>query len=351
MEKQNYTVTISSKTFIYLLTWALIIGFAYLVREVLALLFAALIVTAAFDPLLKWFKNRGVPKPAALLLLYVLIVSVFSLAISFILPPLTKELAQIMFNLPYYYQQLTSGLLSWLPDYESVINQGLANLNNTLLSSVPQVLGTAANFFKTMLSVGLVLIMTFYLTVEEEGVRAFFKNIIPINYLPYITHLFVRIQSKLGYWLRGQLILSAVIFLMSLTILTAWRVPYAVSLAFLAAIFEIVPVLGPIMAAIPAAMFALIISPIAAAGVLVCYVIMQQIENHLIIPKVMGKSTGLNPLVVIVVILIGARLAGLAGILLAVPVATAIMIFLSDLFTQKSSNELRLEADEHGDNH
>lgn len=346
MERQNYTVTISSKTFIQLLIWIIVLGFAYLVREVLALLFAALIITAAFDPMLKWFKDRGVPKPAALMLVYALLVSAITLAVSLVLPPVSKELGQIMFNLPYYYQEISSSLLSWLPDSDVAISDGLSNLNNGILSSVPQVLGTAANIFRAFISVGLVMIMTFYFTVEEEGMKKFLKNIVPINYLPYVTHLFSRIQQRLGYWLRGQLILSMIIFVMALIILTAWQVPYAVSLAFLAAMLEVVPVLGPLMAAIPAGLFAATISPLTAVGVLGCYVVMQQLENHLIIPKVMGKSIGLNPLVVIVVILIGARLAGVAGILLAVPVATAVSIFLSDFFDKKTDEELRLETPE-----
>ena len=344
METQNYNVTISSKTFIQLLTWIIILGFAYLVREVLALLFAALIITAAFDPLLKWFKNRGIPKPAALMLVYALLVSAVALAVSLLVPPVSKELGQIMFNLPFYYQKISSNLLSWLPGSDVAISDGLANLNSGILSSVPQVLGTAANIFGAFVSVGLVMVMTFYLTVEEEGMKKFLKNVVPINYLPYVTHLFNRIQQKLGYWLRGQLILSVGIFILSLIILTAWQVPYAVSLAFLAAMFEVVPVLGPIMAAVPACLFASTVSPLAAVGVLGCYVVMQQLENHIIIPKVMGKSIGLNPLVVMVVILIGARLAGIAGILLAVPVATAVSIFLSDLFDKKVDEELRLET-------
>lgn len=346
MDERHYTVTISSKTFIQVLTWAVIIGFAYLVREVLALLFVSLIFAAAFDPLLKWFKNRGIPKPAALMLLYALTVSVLALAVSLVLPPLSKELGQIMFNLPFYYQKISSGLLSWLPDSELAVSQGLANLNNTLLSSVPQVLGTAANIFRAIVSVGLVMIMTFYLTIEEEGLKKFLKNIFPVKYLPYVNHLFVRIQNSLGYWLRGQLILSGIIFVLALIILTAWQVPYAVSLAFLAAVFEVVPVLGPIMAAVPAGLFAATISPLTAVGVLGCYVVMQQLENHVFIPRVMGKSIGLNPLVVIIVILIGARLAGVAGILLAVPVATAVMIFVNDLMDKKTTEDLRLETNE-----
>lgn len=346
MDSRHYTVTISSKTFIQILTWAVIIGFAYLVREVLALLFAALIITAAFDPLLKWFKDRGIPKPAALMLMYALIVSSLALAISLVVPPVSRELGQIMFNLPYYYQKISSGLLSWLPGSDIAINNGINNLNNGILSSVPQVLGTAANIFRAFVSVGLVMIMTFYFTVEEEGLRKFLKNIVPINYLPYVTHLFSRIQQRLGYWLRGQLFLSLIIFVMALIILSAWGVPYAVSLAFLAAMLEVVPVLGPLMAAIPAGLFAATVSPLTAVGVLGSYVVMQQLENHVIIPKVMSKSIGLNPLVVIVVILIGARLAGIAGILLAVPVATAVSIFLEDLFDKKTGDELRLEKNE-----
>lgn len=141
----------------------------------------------------------------------------------------------------------------------------------------------------------------------------------------------------MGYWLRGQLLLSLIVFVMVYIGLSILNVKYALLLALLAGLFEVVPFLGPWISAIPGVFFAFSQGGIGKAVlVAVVYLVVQQIENNLIVPKVMGKTTGLNPLVVIIAILIGARLAGAIGALLAVPVTLAITVYFESFKEYKN---------------
>ena len=174
------------------------------------------------------------------------------------------------------------------------------------------------------------MVLTFYLTVEEHALKRMLRSLVPVRYQPYITHLVNRIQEKIGMWLRGQLILSLIIFLLSWFGLTILGVKYALVLAIFSGLTELVPYLGPFIGAIPAVFIALTQSPALALGVIVVYLIIQQLENNVIVPKVMQRAVGLNPIITIIAMMIGFKLAGILGIIIAVPVATALSIVLND---------------------
>jgi predicted PurR-regulated permease PerM len=152
-------------------------------------------------------------------------------------------------------------------------------------------------------------------------------------------HLIARMQEKIGRWLRGQLLLSLIIFLMTYAGLTILGVRYALVLALFAGVTELIPYIGPFIGLVPALFIALTQSPIVALGVLVLYIIIQQLENYVIVPKVMQRAVGLNPIVIIVAMLVGAKMAGILGIILAVPVATALSVAVGDLFELKRDED------------
>lgn len=182
------------------------------------------------------------------------------------------------------------------------------------------------------------------MTVGEAGMKEFFRFVAPSKYQPYLVQKINQVQTKLGMWLRGQLILSLIIFALTYLGLTILRVEYALVLALFAGLAEFVPYIGPIISAVPAVFLTFADSPIKALIVIVLYIVIQQLENQIIVPKVMQKSVGLNPLVVIVVMLVGAKIAGMAGLILAVPTATIIKIFLGDFFEDRKEKEERLEV-------
>lgn len=156
-----------------------------------------------------------------------------------------------------------------------------------------------------------------------------------------------RMQSKIGLWLRGQLILSFIIFLLIYVALSILGVKYALILALVAGMTEFVPYLGPILAAVPAIILVFAQSGfVMALFVAIIYYLVQLIENNIIVPKVMQKVVGLNPIVSIAVLMIGFNLGGVVGAILSIPVATAVSVFVKDVFDNKMANESKTEKTE-----
>ncbi|NQV13085.1 MAG: AI-2E family transporter, partial [Parcubacteria group bacterium] len=180
---------------------------------------------------------------------------------------------------------------------------------------------------------------SFYFTVQEDSLKKFIRSLAPMKHRPYIENLAGRIQKQIGYWLRGQIMLGLVVGIMLYVGLSLLGVKYALILAILGGLLEIVPYLGPIISAVPAVFLAFTQRPILALFVLILYIAVQQLENHILVPKVMQRVVGLNPLVTIIVILVGVKVAGIIGGILAVPIATAIQVFLSDIFEIKDEKD------------
>ena len=344
--KNNLSISISTATFLKLLLFFLIIVFLYLIKEVIALIFVSLVLASAFDPWVDWFHKRKIPRGLGIIIIYLILFAIISTTVILIVPPITKEVGQIAKNFPYYYDKVIHGINYFrgvAPEQvKNELQQGLNTVSASLPGAVSDIFSTIYSVFGGLISFFLVLVITFYFTVEEEGLKSFIRSVSPAKVQPYLNQLMFRIQRKMGLWLRGQMILSLIIFALSFIGLSILGVQYALLLALIAGIMEIIPFLGPALAAIPAAFFGFLQSPLTGVLVIVLYLVIQQLENHIIVPKVMGKTVGLNPLVVIVVILVGAKIGGIVGALMSVPVATALSVFVSDFFEKKINEELKL---------
>lgn len=205
-----------------------------------------------------------------------------------------------------------------------------AGIEDKLLQAGGGVLTVFKSIFSGIVMIVATFVLSFYLALQENGVRKFLQFITPKQYEDHILDLWQRSQKKLGNWLQGQLLLGFIIGVLVFIALSILGIPYAPILALLAAIFELVPVAGPIIAAIPAVLLAFLISPIKGILTLVVYFIIQQTENHIIVPNVMKKAVGLNPVVIIIALLVGAKLGGIIGMLLAVPTAAVLMEILRE---------------------
>ena len=183
----------------------------------------------------------------------------------------------------------------------------------------------------------LIIVFSFYFAVQETGIDDFLRIISPVKYQKNIVSLWRRSQIKIGLWMQGQIILAVIVGMLVYLGLTILGVKYALLLAVIAAVFELIPVFGPILSSIPAILIGFVDGG-ATTGLLVIglYVIIQQFENHLIYPLVVTKVVGVPPLLVILALLVGAQLAGFLGIILAVPIAAVIQEFVSDVQRKKS---------------
>ena len=178
----------------------------------------------------------------------------------------------------------------------------------------------------------LVVVFSFYFAVQETGVDDFLRVVTPLRYQERVQNLWKRSQIKIGLWMQGQLALALIIGVLVYLGLTILGVPYALLLGLLAAVFELIPVFGPVLSAIPAAAIALTDGGVTLMFLVIgLFAVIQQFENHLIYPLVVTKVVGVPPLLVILALLVGAKLAGFLGIILSVPAAAVIQELVYEL--------------------
>ena len=335
-KNQMMTISISTSTIIKLVLVLLALFFLWLIRDILAILFVAIILAALIDPLADWFERHKIPRALSVILIYVVLIALVSLILILLIPPIVEEFGQLAENFGVYWESIGS----WFRSFElftfdqgvpSGLEKGIESISENLSSAVGKVFGTITGFIGGIAATILILVITFYMVVEEQSARKAYHSLAPAKYQPYIAQLTSRMKKKIGDWLRGEIILALIVGTLVFIALKILGVNYALLLAIFAGMAEFVPYLGPVLGAIPAIFIAFAQSPLKALLVLAVFILIQQLENHLIYPKVMQKAVGLNPVVSIIALLIGAKVGGVVGVLLAIPVATVVNVFVQDL--------------------
>lgn len=358
MAKENsnsHSVDVSTRTLIKILVILAILGFLWFIRDIVLLVIVAIILASALDKPVDWLSRRGVPRSVGVIFMYLILIGLLTLTIALIIPPIAEQTRDLASIIPELVQRAGDYLASqgvflgdevFLENAERLISTfGQSFGGNGVSSAGSGFLGTLTGFFGGIFQIALVLVLTFYLVVQENGMRKFFRSITPVKHAPYVTGLIIRIQDKIGSWFRAQLLLGVVVGVLIYIGLTLLGVEYALVLAILAGILEIVPYIGPILAAIPAIFLAFSSGPLTALFVLGLFILVQQLENNILVPKIMQRAVGLNPVIVIIVLLIGAKVAGLVGLLLAVPVTVAIAEFGRDFIGPLSDEDDKANKD------
>jgi predicted PurR-regulated permease PerM len=339
--KSNHQVTISTGTFIKAALIVLLMGFLWYIHEIVIIFFASLLLAALIEPFADWFSKKNIPRALSVLIVYIVLLTVVILVFLGLTPIVTEQFTQVTSSASSFFIEIEQ-TFARLQTFS--VQHGLSqDILKTLQGIEGAVSQTSQSFFSTVkgffggLVTGLViLVLTFYMVAEGEKMQRYFKSLAPIEYQPYLSELMKKMQVKIGAWLRGQLFLGFVIGFVSYIGLSLLNVRYALLLAVIAGLFEMVPYVGPIFSAIPAVMIAFTQSPTLGLIVLGLYVIIQQIENHILVPKVMQRATGLNPIVSIIALLIGVKLGGIPGAFFAIPVAMMLTVIAEDLFVQQT---------------
>lgn len=341
--EKTLNISISSSTIFKIFIVLISLYFLYLVRDILTILFISLILASALDPWVDWMQRKKIPRAIGAVLIYFILFSVLIISLYLIIPPIGNQIKELSQNFPEYIDKIVSsysGLKEFANQHGILeqLEQNLGSIGANLEKAAGSLFSTVTGIFGSIISFFLVLIITFYMIVEENALRKIVWSVAPEKHQPYIMQLVMRMQKKIGLWLRGQLILSFIIFSLTFLGLSILGVEYALTLALIAGLTEFIPYLGPILAAIPAIFLSFTQSPMLAIFVLALYYIIQLVENNIIVPKLMQRVVGLNPIIIIVVLLIGFKIAGIIGAIMSIPVATAISVFLKDLFDKKIVN-------------
>lgn len=313
---------------------------AYVLRDVIITILTSVVLASAIEPATRWFARYRVPRVLAVLIIFILIFGVMSVALYFFLPIFLQELS----NLPDFLPKKIDTPSSFAPaaDTLSLITSNLSSSGsfslNSIVSSpslISKFLAATSGMFNGLLSFILIVVISFYLAVQDRGVESFLRIVAPYKYEAYIIDLWRRTEAKIGGWAQGQLLLGLIIGPLVYLGLTLFQIKYALSLALIAAIFELIPIFGPILSAVPAVLIGFSQSFTLGILVLLFYVIVQQFENHLIYPLVVKKVVGVPALIVILALIVGGKLAGFLGIILSVPLAALIMEIAGDIEKRK----------------
>ncbi len=293
------------------------------IKGILLAIFLSYIIMAALNPFVRTLRSFKVPKIIAIVIVYAVVIAFIVLLVIPILPFFVSQLEALFKAIPTYVDSATNalGIQVNRSQIESLIGPAASAIGQNALSVTTKVFGG-------VFSVITLFILSFYMLVDRQRIGRSIPNLIPQDYREKGILTIHLVEEKLGAWLRGQVILSLAIGLITWIALTLLGIPFALPLAILAGFLEIIPTLGPIIAAIPATIVALAISPVMAVTVIAVYTGIQLAENNILVPKIMEKAVGLNPVVIIIAILIGGNLLGVIGALLSIPfVSAAIIIF------------------------
>ena len=336
-------VEINTSTILKVVLIILFFVFLYVLKDVLIIFLFALIIASAISPFANWLDEKRFPRLLGVLLLYLvilaLVVGILSLIIPFVsqdINQLTSTLPQLVAKVSTSLEKVQQGSPQYL-DFLSEIQNILQGFSDYLQQSSQSIIGLIISIFGGVMSAVAILIISFYLSVTKKGIESFLGSIVPEKYEGYAIDLWKRAELKVGLWLQGQLLLGLIMGLLVYVGLSLMDIKFPLIFGFLAAILEIVPMVGPVLAAIPAIFLAFLLSPVLGLWVIVFYVVVQQLENHLLVPVVLGKTIGLNPVVIIISLLIGQNLAGIPGMILSVPVATIIVEMMNDFAKHKDT--------------
>ncbi|MDP3993955.1 MAG: AI-2E family transporter [Candidatus Doudnabacteria bacterium] len=334
---QKVVVSISTSSLIKIILVALLLILLYTVRELLLVLLVSIVVASAMDPLVDWLFNKAkFPRGLSVMLVYLIFLGIVAMTFYFIIPPMVSQFSQLAGRLEGFQDEISGRATNLANILDQLgISNSFSALGQNFARFTSNFLQTTAGVFSGLVEFVAILAISFYLVSSGDGMKNFVKTLVPAKHQDRAVALTHRIQRKIGGWLLGQLILSGFIFIFTFVGLTILGVKYALALALLAGLLEIVPYLGPILSAIPAIFVAFVQSPPLALFVLILYVVVQQAENHILVPKIMGRAIGVSPVIILVAVLLGFKIAGILGMLLAVPVVAGLQVIISDYTASK----------------
>lgn len=319
------TVEVSHRTIIFTILFLVFLYILWQISGILISLFVAYLIMTAVNPLVAGLARFRIPRPLSGLLIMLAVLITLVSGIAALIPPVIDQTSSFFAQIPHLLQQLGVQL-----------DQSLLS---SQLGSIPQnAFRVISSLFSNALAVFTTLVISYYLVLERQQLSKRLTFLFGDGESE-IEELLSKIENRLGAWIRGQLFLSLIIGIAVYLGLLALAIPYAVPLAIIAGLLEAVPNIGPTISMIPAAIVGFTISPLHGGAVILLYFLIQQLENNLVVPLVMQRAVGLNPLVTIIALMVGLKLGGPLGAILAIPLMLTAEVMLPYFFRRYSSKQ------------
>jgi len=343
MAGERIQLEIASSTIIKTILLILLFVFLYILKDVVIIFLFALVIASGISPFANWLDERRFPRVVGVLALYMIVLGLAVFVLSLVVPYISDDINRLISVLPKVVESVSSSLdiaqqsspqyLDFLGEIQNI----LSSFSSYLQQASQSVVGLIVSIFGGLFSFVAILIISFYLSVTRKGVESFLGSVVPEKYENYVISLWKRTEIKVGKWLQGQMLLGLIVGLATYIGLSLLHVKFALLLALIMMVLELVPMVGPVVSAIPAVILAFLQSPVLGFWVLVLYIVVQQLENHILVPIILGRTLNLNPVVILIALLVGQTLAGIPGMILAVPISTIIVEMLDDVARQKES--------------
>ena len=331
---QKVNITISFTTLLKIVAVVLGVWLLWVMHSVIVIFLAALFLSALMQPMADWASRYKVPKSVTVIGIYLFFFSLLGLVIVLMVPTVTQqavELGKIFGQRWSAVEKYTVDFSNFVNRYELVSDKGFESLQTKVSDVMGNLFNTLTGIFGGIATFVIVLVIAFYLVVQEDKSKVMVREWVVPKHRKFALKLIDHLQTQISKWLVGQLSLSLIIAVMTYIALALLGVKGALVLALFAGLLEFIPYLGPILSGIPIVFVAFTQSTTTGILSLGALILIQQSENHLIVPKVMQKAVGLNPLISILSMLTGATLFGLGGALLAIPFATAAMVVVVEV--------------------
>lgn len=333
--KDAIKVEISHKTILFAIFSLIAIWFIIEIKEIIILVFLCLLLLSALLKPVEWLSAKRIPRVISVFVVYILVISFIATAISIIVPPFVEQTGEFANRLPIIITTVNNFFIFHdipIEDVSVVIGRQAQQFAGDIVKITTAV-------FSSIFLIITIFVITFYLLLDWRKFVLLLASPFSGRQEKRIISLVTKVENGLGKWVRGQLALSIIVGAMVFIGLLILGIPYALPLALIAAFLEIIPVIGPIVASIPAILVALTISPVITLAVIALFIIVQQLENNFIVPVIMSKVVGLQPPVLMIALLIGAKIAGLGGAFLAVPFLLIVKIVISEVLSEEQKLE------------
>ena len=330
---------------------------------IIAIIFAYII-----DPIVNFLERKGVKRQFGVIIVYISVFLIFAILIISVIPKTINEISNLLTSLPGMVDTLTKNVNNFLTEIfakfnielpenfidvykesnpkvegdvetpqivSNILNSMTKTINDLVAKAQGSLMGSLSGLFSKVYGaltsafrLVLIIIFSFYFSVDKEKFTLKVKKSIPNKYRDDLAFLANRIDVALQQFIRGRMLMAIFVGILTMIYLLILRVDFAIIIGLITCVADIIPYVGPLLGCVPALLFALVDSPAKAFWVLVLFLVVQWVENNILAPKLIGDSTGLNPLLILISIIIGGGIFGVWGMVISVPITSIICILI-----------------------
>lgn len=324
---KSVKIEISQTTILFIVALLVALKFLTMVTDIILSVFVALLIMAILNPMVTKLAKRKIPRPLSVIVVYLMVLSALVVSFSALIPPLISQTTTFINHFPDFIATLgVPALYS-----EQFMQQTISQLG-TIPAKAAQI---TFSVFSNLLELITVLVFAFYLLMMREHLDDHLAPFFNDGRKAQIDKIIDILESRLGGWARGQILLMFVVGFANYIGLLVLGIPFALPLAIFAGFLELVPYVGPFIAAIPAIVIGFSISPYLGFAAAALAFLIQELENYVLVPKIMQSSAGVNPIVTLIALAVGYNLAGIVGLLISVPCAITLEVLAKELYFSK----------------